>query len=129
MARLPPLLLSLGKQQKGEHHRGPPLPSASVWNPPHTLLQIGGKKSGNSVHAVEWAANVGRHMAALGAPGGSAAQGLHYLPANSHTSAPLHVHTQVVSQSQTHAERNREPQGRPVERERHGIMAEGACDF
>ena len=26
MARLPPLLLSLGKQQKGEHHRGPPRP-------------------------------------------------------------------------------------------------------
>jgi hypothetical protein len=53
-------------------------------------------------------------MAALGAPGGLGAQGLHYLPANSHTSAPLHVHTQVVVS---------------VESERHGIMAEGACDF
>jgi len=32
MARLPPLLLSLGKQQEGEHHRGLPLrrPNPSV---------------------------------------------------------------------------------------------------
>jgi hypothetical protein len=112
-----------------------PVLDVSVWNPrkPHPLLlQIGGAKNRETV-----CTPLSRQLTstAIADDGGARRPGRlggewPALPARkfAHLGTPPRAHPGCgFHESQT--QRNREQHGRRVESERHGIMAEGACDF